>query len=217
MGDDFDHDIIKIKNIENLEFLIKNSSSILDNRTTKLIKENQGYTFNVDSSSNDSLKNLDDLFDTLKEAVFTHADLSLHMSDIDVYEMAKIIKVRVRQFSTINFSYDQPYLYTLIIPTKNKIILDFHFEERISLTLKIDNIEFIISQRQRDGISLLIIKCKQELTHKEFERYTFSILIGFGFITGSFIQNEAYFIAYDEFQKLQHICFRELRPSLKSN
>lgn len=63
----------------------------------------------------------------------------------------------------------------------------------------------------------LVLESKALMSYSEFSEYCFSVLISFGFVSGDFINNDGYFIQYenDSMKDVVGIAYRQMRGSIK--
>jgi len=63
----------------------------------------------------------------------------------------------------------------------------------------------------------LVLECKTPVTYSEFSEYCFSILISLGFVTGDFINDDGYFLQYENntMEDVLGIAYRQMRGSIK--
>jgi hypothetical protein len=117
----------------------------------------------------------------------------------------------------------------LIIPCEKDIFFPFYFEDArgykteekvimglIPLLIDSQNFETFKHIKEISSIkrSYLIIDSINEMTLEVFQNYVYSILIGFGYITGCFLQNLGFYFSYDKYKKLQGIQIQGKRKSV---
>jgi hypothetical protein len=117
----------------------------------------------------------------------------------------------------------------LILPCEKDIFFPFYVENTMCyktknasilglLTIEIDSYNFDIFRYTIEIDSkkkfYLIIDSANEMTLEVFQNYAYSILMGFGYITGSFVQNIGFYFSYDKHQKLQGIQVQGKRKSV---
>lgn len=121
------------------------------------------------------------------------------------------------------------YRQRLILPCQEDISLHFHFENLIGYKIKeyrninlisciIDTFHFdifIVSQEiNKLKKYYLIVDSQIEIEFTRFQDNAYSILIGFGYITGCFVQNIGYYFSYDKENILQEIYIQSKRHSV---
>lgn len=119
----------------------------------------------------------------------------------------------------------------LIIPCEKDIFFRFYFEDVIGYKTKekaimglvpilIDSQNFDIFKHIIEISSIkrnyLIIDSTDEMTLEIFQNHVYSILIGFGFITGCFLQKIGFYFSFDKQKKLQGIQVQGKRKSVYS-
>ena len=116
----------------------------------------------------------------------------------------------------------------LIIPCEKDIFFPFYFEDArgyktkekvtiglISILIDSQNFEIFKHIKEISSIkrSYLIIDSTNKNTLELFQNCAYSILIGFGYITGSFVQNIGFYFSYNDQKKLQGIQIQGTRKS----
>lgn len=117
----------------------------------------------------------------------------------------------------------------LIIPCEKDIFLPFYSDDIICykvkrntilglLQIEVDSLSFDIVKYMIEVSSTktfyLIIDSDNEMPLEDFQNYAYSILMGFGYITGSFVQNIGFYFSYDKQKKLQGIQIQGKRKSV---
>jgi hypothetical protein len=87
------------------------------------------------------------------------------------------------------------------------------------LVVKIDNKEFTIYEKPRKGKYYFIIDSNDKIDFEKFSDICYSIMVGFGFLSANFIQNEAYYFKSDNahFDTITDFSYSQLRPSINSH
>ncbi len=124
----------------------------------------------------------------------------------------------IRDLRTSTFRKEEPLYHRLVIPVQNKLNFLFSIEsvsliysylERISTInasqIVIDENTFILFEITDKVFGplerYLVIDCDKQTCFEIFNKYCYSILIGFGFTTGLFVQNEGFFFQYADSHK----------------
>jgi hypothetical protein len=87
------------------------------------------------------------------------------------------------------------------------------------LVVKVDDKEFTIYEKPRKGKYYFIIDSKDKIDFEKFSDICYSIMVGFGFLSANFIQNEAYYFKSDnaDFSTLTDFSYSQLRASINSH
>jgi hypothetical protein len=117
----------------------------------------------------------------------------------------------------------------LILPCENDIFFLFYVENTMCYKTKIESIlgllpieidshnfdifKYTIKTSSTEKF-YLIIDSADEMEFEIFQNYAYSILMGFGYITGSFVQNIGFYFSYDKHKKLQGIKIQGKRKSV---
>ncbi|WP_218597736.1 hypothetical protein [Polaribacter sp. NJDZ03] len=117
--------------------------------------------------------------------------------------------------NTIDFSFS---LENIIIDYKYKSVI--HTREATEIIIN-KNIFLLFKAKKKitefSDRDYLVLECKTKMSYSEFSEYCFSILISFGFITGNFINNDGYFLQYEnnEMKDVVGVAYRQMRGSIK--
>jgi hypothetical protein len=117
----------------------------------------------------------------------------------------------------------------LIIPCEKDIFFPFYSDDTICykvkrktilglLQIEVNSFNFDIVKYTIEIPSAkkfyLIVDSVNEMPLDDFQNYAYSILMGFGYITGSFVQNIGFYFSYDKHKKLQGIQVQGKRKSV---
>jgi hypothetical protein len=137
-------------------------------------------------------------------------------------------KVTVKFYEFQKYKSNLDYFsHLLILPSEKDIFFPFYLEDvKIYKTgtqsilgistvtihsYNFDIFRYNITSTKRN---YLMIDSANEMTFEVFQNYAYSILMGFGYITGSFIQNIGFYFSYDKNKKLQGIQVQGKRKSV---
>ena len=132
------------------------------------------------------------------------------------------VKFYTFQKNKSNFDY---FSHLLILPSAEDISFPFYLEDTLSYKTKercimglvsctIDSFNFDLFIFSKEGKCYLAVDSTNEMELTIFQNYAYSILIGFGYITGSFVQNIGFYFSYDRHKKLQGIQVQGKRKSV---
>lgn len=95
---------------------------------------------------------------------------------------------------------------------------DTHLHAYGRIVLYIEEKEFILYEKQRHGKYYFIVDSTDIIDSDKFSDICHSIMIGFGFLSANFIQNEAYYLKSNQvdFEKITGFSYLQLRPSINS-
>ena len=117
----------------------------------------------------------------------------------------------------------------LVLPCEKDVFFPFYLEDTRSykvksrsilglLSITVDSYTFDIIKYIVEASSTktfyIVIDSTNDITLEVFQNYAYSILIGFGYITGSFVQNIGFYFSYDKQSKLQGIQIQGKRKSV---
>lgn len=87
------------------------------------------------------------------------------------------------------------------------------------LVVIVNDKEFTIYEKSRKGKHYFIIDSKDKIDFEKFSDICYSIMVGFGFLSANFIQNEAYYFKSDnaDFDTITDFSYSKLRPSIDSH
>ena len=138
-----------------------------------------------------------------------------------------------RVFSN-DFSYKATFYYRMVIPVEVKpnfmfsienVVLEYEYDQRIKTRNAIEvvieeqqyHIYHVVKTLNKKKDNYLVIECDIPQNFYDFSEKCYSILIAFGYVSGSFEQNESFFFQYDEKAKIYPIGFNysPLRNSIK--
>jgi hypothetical protein len=87
------------------------------------------------------------------------------------------------------------------------------------LVVKVGDNELTIYEKPRKGKCYFIIDSNEKIEYERFSDICFSIMVGFGFLSANFIQNEAYYFKSDNpsFDVITDFSYLQLRPSINSH
>lgn len=87
------------------------------------------------------------------------------------------------------------------------------------VTVTVNGKEFILYEKQRNKKYYFIIDSLQQVDEEEFSDICHSIMLGFGFLSANFIQNEGYYFksSDEEHENIIDFSYWQLRPSINSN
>lgn len=191
------------------------------------------------------IKGLNSISSTFKDDKWKFTDLVINGNDIKIKipnlyltEIANIsAKGNIPAFEYGNFDKDTSKYHRLALPLNKKIdlvfsveniILDYRYKTgnikhtreatKIILNGKIFNL-FVAKEKvtELSNRDYLVLECKTLVTNSEFSEYCFSILISLGFVTGDFINNDGYFLQYENktMTDVVAIAYRQMRGSIK--
>lgn len=117
------------------------------------------------------------------------------------------------------------HTHLLILPLEEEIFFPFYLEDTRSYKTKercimglisctIDSFDFDFMIFSKEKKYYLIVDSTYKMDFAVFQNYAYSILMGFGYITGSFVQNIGFYFSYDKHRKLQRIQVQGKRKSV---
>lgn len=94
---------------------------------------------------------------------------------------------------------------------------EIHFFGRV--VIRIEDEEFTIYEKAKKGKYYFIIDSKDKIEFEKFADICYSIMVGFGFLSANFIQNEAYYFKSDnaDFDTITDFSYSKLRTSIDSH
>jgi hypothetical protein len=115
-----------------------------------------------------------------------------------------------------------------IIPSKNNQ-LDYYINTESyrdesalhtlgRLPIEIDNCNLVLYEKKYRDKYYFIIDSNDRINPDKFSNICYSIMIGFGFLSADFIQDDAFYLAsdYSDFNSIVNFSYRQLRPSIFS-
>lgn len=87
------------------------------------------------------------------------------------------------------------------------------------VVINIEDEEFTIYEIPKNGKYYFIIDSKNKIEFEQFADICYSCMVGFGFLSANFIQNEAYYFKSDDadFDTITDFSYSKLRPSIDSH
>lgn len=171
-------------------------------------------------------------FEPIKNISFEIKDLEIHADNLQIVLHSRpLIKGRIHSFSSVAFDKTSPLFHRLILSLDREIDFHFQIEQVVYETTKHysreclqanfgNDIDFHLYQYKdrKEKEKYLIIDTTKEMSYEIFADYCYSLLVSFGYITGSFPQNEGYFFSYDtiEMNKPKQFLYSEFRDSIYS-
>ena len=136
----------------------------------------------------------------------------------------------MKKLTSVGFDQEANLFHRYIIPTqKNSSQLQYYvkttgyktdnFVSAIGrLVINIDQLEFTLFETKYNKNYYFIIECNSEIDFHTFSNICHVIMIGFGFLSSNFIQDEAYYLqARDEkHETILGFSYSKLRPSIDS-
>lgn len=194
------------------------------------LKKRNPKGFFLEFEPNRSNYDLD--FDPIKNISFEIKDQEIYVDSLQiVLHSPPLIKGRIHSFSSATFDKITPLFHRLILSLDREINFHFQIEQAVYEAAKHysrdclqakfgGNIDFHLYQYKdkREKKNYLIIDTTKEMTYEFFADYCYSLLVSFGYITGSFPQNEGYFFSYGtiEMNKPKQFLYSEFRDSIYS-
>jgi hypothetical protein len=126
------------------------------------------------------------------------------------------ISGKLGRISSLKFDQEGVHYHRLIIPTNTKInftfsvenvIIEYIYEKQIStrnaIEINLEGHNFLLYQAAKklnddNKDNYIVLESASPIVFEQFTEMCYSILIGFGFVSGSFIQNEGFFFQYKE-------------------
>lgn len=149
-----------------------------------------------------------------------------HIVSNNIRPTSTKVTVKFYEFQKYKSNLDY-FSHILILPSEEDIFFPFYLENIMCYktntqsilglsTVMLDSYNFDIFRYNISSSkkNYLIIDSANEMTLEVFQKYAFSILMGFGYITGSFVQNIGFYFSYDEEKKLQGIQVKSKRKSV---
>ncbi len=177
----------------------------------ELSKELRGFTFRFEHSD---LLFKNEIFDfkniLLKRGEFQIKVNAFYATSRTFGEMSGI----VGSFNSINFDTSNRQFHRLIIPCSEKpnyvfsienVSVEYKYKQhtstRLAIEVDIPEGKFHLYQvfkklNDKTKPSYIVIDCQTSMQFQEFSEICHSILISFGFVSGSLIQNEGFFFQY---------------------
>jgi hypothetical protein len=137
-------------------------------------------------------------------------------------------KVTVKFYELQKYKSNLDYFsHLLILPSEKDVFFPFYLEDASVYKTGIHNIlglsTVILNSYSFDIFrysmpstkrNYLMIDSDNKMTLEDFRNYAYSILMGFGYITGSFVQNIGFYFSYEKNRKLQGIQVQGKRKSV---
>lgn len=155
---------------------------------------------------------------------------SLYVTDRTVSQ----IKGRVGRISSLNFNREKTAFHRLIIPVDKKCNFTFsvenvliqyvyktHISSRNAIQVSLIQGNFLLYQITKKinntKNNYIVLESDISMLFSDFTEACYSILLGFGFISGYFIQDEGFFFQYEEYLAIHPSAFYHttLRDSIK--
>lgn len=200
--------------------------------TIQLRQESRGITFTI---FHDSLIFMHDKWD------FRDLEITSNGTKIKIpflfanQKTGGLVKGKIQSFEFGEFIREKPFYHRLALPINKKlnfifsiesVLIDYKYKSEISTReateiIIDDNVFYLFVANEKVTESsdrdYLVIDSKTEMTYPEFSEYCFSILIGFGFVSGDFINDDGYFFQYDrkEMTDVVGLAYRQMRGSIK--
>ncbi len=134
----------------------------------------------------------------------------------------------LREFSTENFDSEESF-YRYVIKTPNNEIMNyiksgpFAYESSSSmrgmLSLSISGVEINLYEVKYETQKYFVIDAVEKINFSSFADLCYSIMIGYGFLSGNFYQDEAYYIKGEDkkFITITGVSYQQIRPSIITN
>ncbi|MDI9257945.1 hypothetical protein [Flavobacterium sedimenticola] len=131
----------------------------------------------------------------------------------------------LRQFSTEDFS-TSPSFYRFVIPFGSGDLRSYIYSSPYKnestifakgmVKVSIEGLDFSIYETKYDKLNYLIIDADDKIDFEKFADICFSVMVGYGFLSGDFIQNEAYYVRSEDnqFKTIDGISYSQLRESI---
>ena len=142
---------------------------------------------------------------------------------------SKSAKVKTQFYKFQNYECNNldSHSHLLILPSEKDIFFPFYLEDIMvykteiqsilglsTIVLNAHNFDIFKHNISSTKKSYLIIDSHDEMTFEAFQNYAYSILMGFGYITGSFVQNIGFYFSYNKLKKIQGIQVQGKRKSV---
>lgn len=179
---------------------------------------------------------------------WSYKDLEIHHNDIKLKIPYLIFnnktygitygKIPVFKYGHLNEV--EPMYHRLVLPINNKlnfinsienVFIKYKYSENNSAVFtteatkaNINNQDFFLYVAKENitkcsNRDYLVLESRKPITYNDFSEYCFSILISFGFISGDFINDDAYFLQYksNKMTDVDSISYSQMRGSIKCN
>lgn len=226
-------EIATIKNTTQLSLQIDQED--IDAANVDLTKaENGGYTLIINDFAGGSRRKYN-LKLQIGARKFLADDVSvligeskLEKQDNGYYSGSIKSRTHLREFSTENFVSEASF-YRYVIKTTNSEIMHyikgrpFSHEASTSmhgmLSLSISGIEINLYEVKHETQKYFIIDAVEKIDFNAFGDLCYSTMIGYGFLSGNFYQDEAYYIKAEDnkFTTITGVSYQQIRPSIITN
>lgn len=225
-----------IRNLEQVNIASLSFNNIrLESKDTSLLKiKNKGFKLEIKIFIEDTRKvyNINFVIDSrnyLAEDVIIYQSIKKGYTNDDGVRVNEFLsKLHLNSFATEDFDNGNSF-YRLIIKAPGGEISNFihgrgfkcndRFWADGMLNLSIDSCKIKLYNCTEDDQKYFVIDATEKVDFKVFTNLCHAVLIGYGFLSGDFHQNEGYYIKSDDnkFSAVKGISYRQFRPSILTN
>lgn len=183
----------------------------------------QSESYEIDLQINEKTYHIEDLFISMQGTTLTKNTHNEFFSSKFVFT-GKISELELKEGKK-ELAFNR-----FIIPTGSSSQLRYYVKASIykdetethtfgRLVVTIHDKEFTIYEKSRNGKHYFIIDSKDKIDFENFSNICYSIMVGFGFLSANFIQNEAYYFKSDnvDFDTITDFSYSKLRSSIDSH
>jgi len=225
----------KITEISSLKQVKINIPSLnLHNLDGELLKTSGIYllTVGIFAHKSDETYDVEIIFDgfvfPVKEIHFYHGETTLTRNENDpMFSGEMKFHTVIREIVSSQFETQPAYYRSVINAPKADLDSYVHCrgyrdETKIysggQVTLEVGKVKLVLTRATYDKEYYLIIDASEKINFQLFAEASHSVMIGYGFLSGYFFQQEVYYLKSDsiEFKAISDISYLQLRPSILS-